>query len=149
LARAPTTTALPFSDATAAVATSQGFAHLLDQLYATAWVVYAQAPFAGPAQVVDSLGRYTHRLALTNARLVDVRDGQVCFTYRNRRNGDKLEKRTIDAHTLLRRFLLPILPTGFGRLRHYGFLANRCKARTLPQCRHLLGHVSPPRCGSH
>jgi hypothetical protein len=106
--------------------------------------VYAKAPFAGPAQVVDYLGRYTHRIAITNTRLVDVRDGQVCFTYRNRRNGDTLEQMTVDAHTFLRRFLLHVLPTGFVRLRHYGFLANRCKARTLPQCRHLLGPVSPP-----
>jgi len=63
------TAALTFSDATAAVATSQGFAHLLDHLYATAWVVYAKAPFAGPAQVVDYLGRYTHRIAITNSHI--------------------------------------------------------------------------------
>ena len=144
LAHAHTTAALTFSDTTAALATPQGFAHLLDQLYATAWVVYAKAPFAGPAQVVDYIGRYTHRVAITNTRLVDVRDGQVCFTSRNRRHGDRLETMTVDAHTFLHRFLLHVLPTGFVRLRHYGFLANRCKARTLPQCRQLLGQVSPP-----
>ena len=144
LRHAHTTAALTFSDATAALGTPQGFAHLLDQLYATAWVVYAKAPFAGPAQVVDYIGRYTHRVAITNSRLVDVHHGQVCFTYRNRRAGDRLEQMTVDAHTFLRRFLLHVLPTGFVRLRHYGFLANRCKARTLPQCRHLLGHVPPP-----
>ena len=144
LAHAHTTAALTFSDATAAVATSPGFAHLLDHLSATAWVVYAKAPFAGPAQVVDYLGRYTHRIALTNSRLVDVREGQVCFTYRHRREGERLEQITVDAHTFLRRFLLHVLPTGFVRLRHYGFLANRCKARTLPQCRQLLHHAPPP-----
>jgi hypothetical protein len=126
LAHAHTTAALTFNDTTAAFATPQGFALLLDQLSTTAWVVYAKAPFAGPAQVVDYLGRYTHRIAITNTRLVDVRDGQVCFTYRNRRNGDTLEQMTVDAHTFLRRFLLHVLPTGFVRLRHYGFLANRC-----------------------
>jgi len=144
LGHAHTTAALTFSDTTAAFATPQGFAHLLDQLYATAWVVYAKAPFAGPAQVVDYIGRYTHRVAITNTRLLDVHDGQICFTYRNRRAGDRLEQMTVDAHTFLRRFLLHVLPTGFVRLRHYGFLANRCKARALPQCRHLLGHVPPP-----
>jgi Putative transposase/Transposase zinc-binding domain len=144
LAHAHTTAALTFSDTTAALATPQGFAHLLDQLYATAWVVYAKAPFAGPAQVVDYIGRYTHRVAITNTRLVDVRNSQVCFTYRNRRHGDRLEEMNVDAHTFLHRFLLHVLPTGFVRLRHYGFLANRCKARTLPQCRQLLGQVSPP-----
>jgi hypothetical protein len=106
LEHAYTTTALTFSDATAALVTPQGFAHCLDQLYATAWVVYAKAPFAGPAQVVDYIGRYTHRVAITNFRLVDVHDGQVCFTYRNRRDGDTLEKMTVDAHTFLHRFLL-------------------------------------------
>jgi Putative transposase/Transposase zinc-binding domain len=144
LGQAHTTAALTFNDATATLATSQGFTHLLDHLYATAWVVYAKAPFAGPAQVVDYIGRYTHRVAITNSRLIDIRDGQVCFTYRNRRAGDRLEQMTVDAHTFLRRFLLHVLPTGFVRLRHYGFLANRCKARTLPQCRHLLGQAAPP-----
>lgn len=144
LEHARTIAALTFNDTTAVFATPQGFAHLLDQLSTTAWVVYAKAPFAGPAQVVDYLGRYTHRIALTNSRLIDVRDGHVCFTYRNRRNGDTLEQMTVDAHTFLHRFLLHVLPPGFVRLRHYGFLANRCKARTLPQCRQLLNHTPPP-----
>jgi len=144
LAHAHTTAALTFSDTTAALATPQGFARLLDHLYATAWVVYAKAPFAGPAQVVDYIGRYTHRVAITNTRLIDVRNGQVCFTYRNRRQGERLEEMTVDAHTFLHRFLLHVLPTGFVRLRHYGFLANRCKARTLPQCCQLLNHTPPP-----
>ena len=144
LVHARTPAALTFNDTTAAFATPQGFAHLFDHLSTTAWSVYAKAPFAGPAQVVDYLGRYTHRIALTNARLVDVRDGHVCFTYRNRRNGDTLEQMTVDAHTFLHRFLLHVLPPGFVRLRHYGFLANRCKARTLPQCRQLLNHAPPP-----
>lgn len=144
LTHAHTTAALTFSDATAGLATPQGFGHLLDHLYATPWVVYAKAPFAGPAQVVDYIGRDTHRIALTNSRLVDVREGQVCFTYRNRREGERLEQMTVDAHTFLRRFLLHVLPAGFGRLRHYGFLANRGKARTLPQCRQLLHHAPPP-----
>jgi len=143
LAHACTTAALTFNDTTTAFATPQGFAHLLDHLSTTAWIVYAKAPFAGPAQIVDYIGRYTPRIALTNSRLGAVRDGYVCFTYRNRRNGDTLEQMTVDPHTLLRRFLLHGLPTGFVRLRHYGFLANRCKARTLPQCHQLLHHAPP------
>ena len=79
-----------------------------------------QSPFAGPAQVVDYLGRYTHRIASRTPQLVDVREGQVCFTYRNRREEREAEQMTVDAHTFLRRFLLHVLPTGFVRLRHYG-----------------------------
>src|SRR5262245_26034878 len=101
LKQAHTTAALTFSDATAAFATSQSLAHLLAHLYATPWVVYANAPFVGPAQVVDSIDRSTHRSAITNARLVDVRDDQVCCTYRNRRHGDTLEQMTVDAHPFL------------------------------------------------
>ena len=144
LAPARLPAALTCTDTTAACATPQGFAHLLNHLAPAAWGVYAQAPVASPAQVVAYLGRYTHRIALTNARLVDVRDGHVCFTYRNRRKGDTLAQMTVDAHTFLHRFLLHGLPPGFVRLRHYGFLATRCKARTFPQCRQLLHHAPPP-----
>jgi len=115
-----------------------------DQLAAKEWIVYAKRPFAGPKQVVEYLGRYTHRVAIANHRIVAVHDGQVCFTYRNRRQGNQLQTATVNAHTFLRRFLLHVLPAGFVRLRHYGFLANRCKAQALRHCRQVLGQPLPP-----
>jgi hypothetical protein len=97
LRHAHTTAALTCSEGTATLATPQGVAPLLDHLYATAWIVYAQAPFAGPVQGVDYIGRYTHRVAITNSRLIDVHDGQVCCTYRHRQAGNRLEQMTVDA----------------------------------------------------
>jgi hypothetical protein len=113
--------------------------HLLEQLYGQPWVVYAKQSCPGPAQVLDYLGRYIHRVAIANHRLREVCDGHVHFTYRNRRQGNQAQSMTLEAHEFIRRFLLHVLPHGFQRMRHIGFLANRCKARTLPQCRHLLG----------
>jgi Putative transposase/Transposase zinc-binding domain len=124
--------------------TAGGLQALLDQLYTKAWIVYAKRSFAGPQQVVDYLGRYTHRVAISNHRLVDVRDGQVHFTFRNRRQGNRQQIMTLEAHEFLRRFLLHVVPAGFVRIRHYGFLANRCKARALGQCRQLLGQPFAP-----
>jgi hypothetical protein len=124
---------------------SPGFPHLLDQLSNQAWVVYAQRPGAGPTQVRDSLGRSIHRVAMANHRRLEVRDGCGRFTYRNRRQGNRGHTMTLEAQEFLRRFLLPIVPHGFQRLRHVGFLANRCQARALRQCRALLGQpIEPP-----
>ena len=126
--------------------TPASFQHLLDQLYATAWIVYTKPPFAGPAQVVASLGRSTHRVALANHRLVDVRDGRVRFTYRDRQQENRVATITLDAQAFLQRFLLHVLPKGLVRIRHDGFLANRCKSRALRQCRPLCGQSpEPPR----
>lgn len=122
----------------------QGLRALLDQLYAKPWVVYAKPPWAGPKPVLAYLGRYTHRVAIANHRLVDVRDGQVCFTYRPRRQGKQQQIKTMAGVEFLHRFLLHILPSGFVRIRHYAFLANRCKTRALQHCRHLLGQAPPP-----
>ena len=140
--------ALAQAGSTGAVPLPEGFAQLRDQLYATEWVVYAKAPFAGPAHVLDYVGGYTHRVAIANHRLLDVRDGGVCFAYRNRRQDNRVQTMTLDADEFIRRFLLHVLPRGFMRLRHYGFLANRHKAYTLRRCRELLGQPSapPPRC---
>jgi hypothetical protein len=125
--------------------TTQGFQRLVDQLYAKDWVVYAKRPFAGPQQVLEYIGRYTHRVAISNNRIVDVRDGRVRFTYRNRRQGDRLQTLEIAAAVFIQRFLLHLLPAGFVRIRYCGLLANRCKAQALRQCRQVLGHepVSP------
>jgi hypothetical protein len=93
---------------------------------------------------LDYVGRYTHRVAIANHRLLDVHDGRVRFTYRNRRQGTRGQTMTLDADEFIRRFLLHVLPHGFMRVRHYGFLANRHKARTLRRCRELLGQPAEP-----
>ena len=103
------------------------------------WVVYAKKPFGSPDKVLDYLGRYTHRVALSNDRILKVQNGEVTFTYRDRRDEDRLKSTTLDAQEFIRRFLLHVLPDGFMRVRHFGFLANRAKKHALPQCRKLLG----------
>jgi hypothetical protein len=103
------------------------------------WVVYAKKPFGSPETVLDYLGRYTHRVALSNNRILALENGQVSFSYRDRRDKDRLKSMTLDAQEFICRFLLHVLPEGFMRIRHFGFLANRSKKHALPQCRKLLG----------
>jgi len=91
------------------------------------WVVYTKAPFAGPRKLLDYLGRYTHRVAISNHRLLDCRDGQVRYTYRDRRDGDRRKIDELPAGEFLHRFLQHVLPDGFCRIRHYGLLANCVK----------------------
>ena len=102
------------------------------------WVVYAKKPFGSPQTVLDYLGRYTHRVALSNDRILNVENGQVTLSYRDRKDGDRKKIMTLDAHEFIRRFLLHVLPDGFMRVRHFGFLANRSKKQALAQCRKLL-----------
>jgi Putative transposase/Transposase zinc-binding domain len=103
------------------------------------WVVYAKKPFGSPKTVLDYLGRYTHRVALSNDRIVKVEDGEVTVSYRDRKDGNRKKTIPLKAHEFIRRFLLHVLPEGFVRVRHFGFLANRSKKHALPQCRKLLG----------
>jgi putative transposase len=107
-------------------------------------VVYSQPPFGGPDKVLEYLSRYTHRVAISNRRLLGIADGQVTFTYRDRRDGNQLKELTVAAAEFLRRFLLHVTPPGLCRIRHYGFLSNRCKEQQLPRCRALLGQPPPP-----
>ena len=137
-------TATPRVEGPPGLGTPEDFEQLRAQLYTKDWVVYAQAPLAGPAHVLDYVGRYTHRVAIANHRILDVRDGCVRFAYRNRRQGNRVQTLTLDADEFIRRFLLHVLPRGFMRLRHYGFLANRHKAQTLRRCRELLGQPAEP-----
>jgi len=102
------------------------------------WVVYAKKPFGSPQTVLDYLGRYTHRVALSNNRILQVENGEVTLSYRDRKDGDRKKTITLEAHEFIRRFLLHVLPDGFMRIRHFGFLANRSKKQTLAQCRKLL-----------
>ena len=136
---------LVFTEQTASLETAHGLQRFIDRLYDQAWVVYAKRSLAGPGQGLDSLGRYTHRVAIANHRLIDVHHGQGRFPFRNRRQGHRLETMPLPAHEFIRRFLLPVVPHGLQRLRHIGFLANRCKAQALRQCRQLLHQPAPPR----
>ena len=103
------------------------------------WVVYSQAPFAGPRKLLDYLGRYTHRVAISNHRILSCQNGQVCYHYRDRRDGDRLKTDALPAEEFLHRFLQHVLPDRFLRIRHYGLLANRLKGQHLAHCRRLLG----------
>jgi hypothetical protein len=123
--------------------TTDGRRRWLRLLRRKAWIVYSKAPFAGPQKLLDYLGRYTHRVAISNHRLLSCDDGQVRFTYRDRSNGDRRKIASLSAEEFLRRFLLHVLPPGFMRIRHYGFLANRVKRNCLAQCREQLGAPAP------
>jgi Putative transposase len=101
--------------------------------------VYAKRPFAGPQQVLDYVGRYTHRVAISNNRLLDIENDQVRFEWKDYRNGDQVKTMTLSADEFIRRFLLHVLPDGFQRIRYYGFLGNRYRREKLEQCRRLLG----------
>jgi len=120
------------------------FAAWLRPLYRQSWVVYLKRPFGGPHYVLRYLGRYTHRVAISNHRLVSFTDGQVTFRWRDSAHHNEPRLLTLSLDEFLRRFLLHILPQGFVRIRHFGFLANRKRARTLPLCFHVLGATSPP-----
>jgi predicted Zn-ribbon and HTH transcriptional regulator len=143
--------ALRFTDATLALEAPTAFDTFVKRLRRKKWIVYAKPPFGGPEHTLSYLGRYTHRVAIANHRLLDMHGDQVRFTFRNRRQGDRVEVAQLEAHTFIKRFLQHVLPSGFVRVRHYGVLANRCKARTLPLCRQALGQVDsppPPELGS-
>jgi hypothetical protein len=114
------------------------FARLLHDLSNTEWVVYAKRPFGGPEQVLKYLARYTHRVAISNQRLVALANGQVTFKWKDYADANAVKEMTLSVREFTRRFLLHILPRGFVRIRHYGFLANRCRRERLECCRKLL-----------
>jgi hypothetical protein len=134
---------LDFAGSTAALADPMRWAALRDVLYRTGWNVYAKPPFGGPAQVLRYLGSYTHRVAISNHRLVALDDGQVTFTYKDYRDGAKRKTMTLDAVEFLRRFLLHVLPPRFVRIRHYGLWAARNVTTKLATARRLLGGDPP------
>lgn len=104
----------------------------------TKWRIYAKAPFAGPEQVLRYLGRYTHRIAISNARILALENHRVTFAYRDRRNGNARAELSLEAPEFVRRFLRHLVPKRFVRVRHYGVLANPLKAERVPLCRRLL-----------
>lgn len=106
-------------------------------------MVYAKRPFAGPQQVLDYVGRYTHRVAISNNRLLDIENNKIRFRWKDYRHGDQIKTMTLSADEFIRRFLLHVLPDGFQRIRYYGFLGNRYRREKLERCRHLLGMSTP------
>src|SRR6267154_1775378 len=115
------------------------FAAWLRPVFRKDWVVYAKRPFGGPEYVLRYLGRYTHRVAISNHRLVSFADGKVTFRWRDSAHNNEQKLLTLSLDEFLRRFLLHLLPEGFVRIRNFGLLANRKRATTLPLCFHLLG----------
>jgi hypothetical protein len=135
--------ALCFTGSTFDLEAPRAFNRFIRRLCQKKWVVYAKPPFGGPQQTLSYLGRYTHRVAISNHRLLDLQGDQIRFTFRSRKHGDRSELAQLDAHTFIERFLMHVLPSGFVRIRHCGLLANRCKAYTLPLCWQALGQVKP------
>jgi Putative transposase/Transposase zinc-binding domain len=117
---------------------SAAFDFLHKTLKKKRWIVYAKRPFGGPEQVLKYLARYTHRVAISNGRLVSCENGSVTFWWRDSRNGNAQKTITIDAIEFIRRFLMHVLPAGFVKIRHFGFLANACRGKLLPVCRSLI-----------
>jgi hypothetical protein len=129
---------LEFFSALQALRVRNAFRRYLDPLREKEWVVYAKAPFAGPEQVLDYVGRYTHRVAISNNRLLDIEDGQVTFRWKDYRDDNAQKTMTLEADEFIRRFLLHVLPLGLQRIRYYGLLGNRHREEKLTQCRRLL-----------
>ena len=122
----------------------RAFAAWLRTLFRHDWVVYAKPPFGGPSYVLHYLARYTHRVAISNHRIVAVTEDQVTFRWKDYRHGSRVRLMTLSAEEFLRRFCLHVLPKGFVRIRFYGFLAPRYRTEALPRCRHALGVTPPP-----
>jgi hypothetical protein len=111
---------------------------LIDSLYESQWIVYAKPPFAGPKAVFKYLSRYTHRIAISNNRIVSVADDSVTFSWKDYADGNKRKNMTLPITEFIRRFMLHVIPTGFVRIRHFGFLSNRFRKAKLHQCLYLL-----------
>jgi hypothetical protein len=143
---------LKFFGELAALADAVAFRRQLAELRKVDWITYAKPPFGGPTEVLAYLGRYTHRVAITNARLVSITDHDVAFRWKDYRHNSRHRIMTLGADEFIRRFLLHTLPDGFHRIRHYGYLANGCRFATLTRCRRLLGDApaqsaEPPKSG--
>jgi hypothetical protein len=111
---------------------------LLDRLYSKSWVVYSKPPFGSPQQVLAYLARYTHRVAISNPRLIRFDGDRVTFTYKDYSQGGRVREMTLPAMEFIRRFLLHVLPESFVRIRYFGLLSNRHRQRNLARCRELL-----------
>lgn len=128
---------LEFYGKSADLADTQAFQGLIDALYAKDWVVYCKKPFKDSGCVLSYLGRYTHRVAISNPRIVSCTDGKVTFKYRDSRDGNREKTASLDALEFIRRFLMHVLPPGFAKIRHYGILASRGKNERIDRCKRL------------
>jgi hypothetical protein len=135
---------LSFPGRLAPLTTGVAFRAFLRSLYRQSWVVYAKPPFGSPAHVLHYLARYTHRVAISNHRLVDVTSDTVSFRWKDYRHGRQIRTLTLDADEFLRRFLLHLLPKRFVRIRYFGFLASRRRTCGLPACRQALAAAATP-----
>ena len=130
---------LVFSGDAASLGESPNFAKLLRTLAKKAWIAYAKRPFAGPQQVLEYLGRYTHRVAISNNRILNITDdNKVRFSYRDRAANNEVKILTVSTDEFIRRFLLHVLPHGFMKIRYFGFLANKVKKNSIPLLRALI-----------
>ena len=126
------------------LANPQAFATFLRTLFRQDWVVYAKPPFRGPEHVLQYLARYTHRVAISNHRIVSVSDSHVTFQWKDYAHGSHQRTMTLTGEEFLRRFVQHVLPRSFPRIRYFGWLANRRRKNLLPLCRHLLAQAPPP-----
>jgi len=115
------------------------FSALLQKLYETNWIVYCKPPFGSAQKVFDYLGRYTHRVAISNNRIVSCEDGKVTFRYRDYADDNKHKVMVLDAGEFIRRFLMHVLPAGFRKIRHFGLFASRDKRQRIKLCKRLTG----------
>ena len=136
-----------FAEKSAEFKSKDGFKDLIDSLYKEDWVVYSKKPFAGPEKVLNYLGRYTHRIAISNERIKSTRDGMVTFTYRDRKDGNCKKEATLAGGEFIRRFLCHVLPNSYMRIRHFGFVSNRNRKENIACIKKLLG-VSADNCQS-
>ena len=134
---------LSFFGALAPLRDRRGFLSHLRPVRKSKWVVYAKPPFAGPEQVLAYVARYTHRIAISNDRLIGIEEGKVRFRWKDYRNGNRLKTMALTANEFIRRFLLHVLPEHFQRIRYYGFLGNRCRQEKLARCRQFLAMPQP------
>jgi hypothetical protein len=129
---------LVFPGKTEDLSPSKGFEKLIEQARNKDWIVYSKKPFAGPEQVLEYLGRYTHRVAISNNRIKEIGNGEVTFTYRDRQDENKEKELTLSAMEFIRRFLMHVLPKGFMKIRYFGFLSHRNKKKIIPVLRRLI-----------
>jgi predicted Zn-ribbon and HTH transcriptional regulator len=129
---------LIFTQKTAALKSSQAFQQLINSVSKKRWIAYAKRPFAGPQQVLEYLGRYTHRVAISNNRIISIDNGRVTFTYKDRQRDNEIKKMTLDADKFIRRFLLHVLPKGLIKIRYFGFLSHTNKKEQIPLIRKLI-----------
>ena len=130
---------LNFTGAISLLKEKDAWRGLLNQLYDKEWVVYCKLPFTGPETVIEYLGRYTHRVAISNRRIIGMEDGKVSFFWKDYADGSTTKVMTLDASEFIRRFLLHVLPDRFVKIRHYGLLGNRNRKQDLEACRMALG----------